>query len=195
MTCIVGLIQDGTVYIGGDSRIVCGWQTTTAGESTAKVFRLGDMLIGVAGSMRIDQVIRYAFVPPEHPDGMDPIAYLVGPLATAMRECLRANACIKSESGTDIMKADDNETSLLIAYRGRLFRFCSNQAVLEPPLGYDAIGGGSDFAYGSLHTSDVLSHGALGRIDARKRIDLALTAAAQFNMGVGAPFVIEELTP
>jgi len=64
MTAIAGVVQDGEVWIGGDSAGVAGLALTVRAD--AKVFRLGEMVIGCAWSCRGRQILRY-HVTPERP--------------------------------------------------------------------------------------------------------------------------------
>ena len=47
MTCVVGLVQKGRVYLGVDSAAVQGW--TRRASQVSKVFRRGPFLIGFQG--------------------------------------------------------------------------------------------------------------------------------------------------
>ena len=67
MTCIVGLVHEGVVYIGGDSAGVAGLSLTVRADE--KVFRNSDFLMGFTTSFRMGQLLRYSLKPPRrHPD-------------------------------------------------------------------------------------------------------------------------------
>ena len=51
MTCIVGLVENGVVYIGGDSSGVGGWNLML--RKDRKVFRVGEALLGFTSSFRL----------------------------------------------------------------------------------------------------------------------------------------------
>lgn len=55
MTCVVGLVDKGTVYIGVDSAAVQGW--TRRKSRVAKVFHRGPFLIGYTTSFRMGQLL------------------------------------------------------------------------------------------------------------------------------------------
>ena len=57
MTCIVGLVDDGKVYMGGDAASVDGYIVRTSALS--KVFRNGPFLIGYSTSWRMGQILQY----------------------------------------------------------------------------------------------------------------------------------------
>ena len=67
MTCIVGLVHEGVVYIGGDSAGVAGLSLVVRADE--KVLRNGDFLMGFTTSFRMGQLLRYKLDPPRrHPD-------------------------------------------------------------------------------------------------------------------------------
>ena len=51
MTCIVGLVENGKVYIGGDSAGVAGLDVRM--RSDEKVFTKGNMIFGYTSSFRM----------------------------------------------------------------------------------------------------------------------------------------------
>ena len=66
MTCIVGLVHEGVVYIGGDSAGVAGLSLVVRAD---EMFRNGDFLMGFTTSFRMGQLLRYKLYPPRrHPD-------------------------------------------------------------------------------------------------------------------------------
>ena len=88
MTCIVGLVHEGVVYIGGDSAGVGGMSLTVRADE--KVFQNGEFLMGFTTSFRMGQLLRYSLKPPRrHPD--DEInQFMVVTFTNAVRECLKA---------------------------------------------------------------------------------------------------------
>lgn len=172
MTCIVGIAQNGTVTIGGDSAGTAGWGRTIRADS--KVFRNGPLIMGFTSSFRMGQVLRYHLKPPT-PTG-DLEAYMVRDFIPAVRECLSEAAWLKKteervEGGT-----------FLIGVKGRLFVVHSDFQVGESVDGYAAVGSGSDVALGSLYATQGQA--------VRKRINTALEAAAYFNAAVAGPFTV-----
>ena len=57
MTCIIGLVADGRVYLGGDSAAVHGW--TRRRTRLRKVFRKGPFLVGYTTSFRMGQLLEH----------------------------------------------------------------------------------------------------------------------------------------
>lgn len=132
MTCIVGLVEDGKVVIGGDSAGVDGSYNLQV-RSDAKVFRNGPMLIGFSSSFRMGQLLRYAFQPPERIYGTDVYAYMVTTFVDAVRTCLKQGGYARSDTG------EESGGDFLVGYAGRLFRICSDYQVAEVMTGFDAV--------------------------------------------------------
>lgn len=179
MTCIVGLVDEegGKVYMGGDSAVSSFVIQTFVQK---KVFRHGDFLIGYSGSVRMLQLLQFAFAPPEHPTEMSSERYLTTLFVDELRKLLK-------ETG-NAAKVNEQETStgsFLVGYRGRLFRIGFDYAMVEVADGFDAIGSGNEVALGAMYATRHMS------LVPQKRLELALCAAADLCFGVRAPFTIE----
>ena len=113
MTCIVGLVHEGVVYIGGDRAGVAGLSLVVRADE--KVFRNGDFLMGFTTSFRMGQLLRYKLDPPRrHPD--DRVAkYMVVDFINAVRECLKAGGWASKE------KEIEQGGTFLVGYSGHLF--------------------------------------------------------------------------
>lgn len=175
MSCVVGIVEDGDVYMGCDSVYVDGW--TTDHTTSNKLFRRGEFLIGSTGSIRVRQLVTHVFNPPPIPDGMALEAYMVTLFVDALRECLKAGGRVHVDEGAE------KGGNYLVAVRGRLFVIEGHYAVVEPTSRYWAIGCARDIVIGSLYTS------AQMECPPEQRIRLALEAPAAHNMGVQGPFV------
>lgn len=176
MTCIVGLVDSGTVYIGGDSAGTSDWHLTIRADR--KVFRNGDFIMGFTSSFRMGQLLAHSFSPPPRRQGTLTYAYMVTDFIDGVRECLKRGGFAK--------KDNDQETAgtFLVGYDSRLFEINSDYQVGESVCGYLTAGCGRDIALGSLHSSTG---------DPSSRVFAALTAAEHFNAGVRGPFHIETL--
>lgn len=177
MTCVVGLVHKGTVYIGVDSAAVQGWTRRTS--RVAKVFRRGPFLIGYTTSFRMGQLLQHHLDVPPQEAGTDDVAYLVTHFIEKARALFKDKGFTKVESNTE------KGGQFLVGYRGRLYTVESDFQVGEHEDGYDAIGSGAEFALGAM--------AALPRLAPRPRLARALEIAAHFNMGVSGPFAIETL--
>lgn len=177
MTCIVGLVESGKVYIGGDSAGVGGYSLTVRADK--KVFRNGDFVMGFTSSFRMGQLLHHAFNPPKrHPDD-DVDKFMVTTFVDAVRDCLK--------SGGYAEKHHDAERGgvFLVGYAGRLFRIDCDYQVGEAADGFDSVGCGEDIARGALFAS--------AKERPARRIQLALEAAERFSAGVRGPFHTETL--
>ena len=175
MTCIVGLVHEEVVYIGGDSAGVGGLSLTVRADE--KVFQNGEFLMGFTTSFRMGQLLRYSLEPPRrHPD--DEInQFMVVTFTNAVRECLKA--------GGYASKKDEVESggTFLVGYAGHLFTVDSDYQVGIPEDGYAAVGSGQDIARGALFATQ-------GQATPRSRVLTALRSAERFNAGVRGPFHI-----
>lgn len=178
MTCIVGLVDEGKVYIGGDSAGVNGgWDLVVRADP--KVFHIGPFVMGFTSSFRMGQLLRFAFVPPVHPPEVDIYRYMTVDFINAVRDCLKTGGWAKKDS------EKESGGVFLVGYRERLFVIDSDYQVGETLDGYMAVGSGDQVALGALYAAQ--------KLPPLVRIRLALEAAERWNAGVRGPFVIEVL--
>lgn len=178
MTCIAGIAIDGAVYIGGDSAGVAGWDLCV--RSDAKVFKLGDFVIGFTTSFRMGQLLRYSLTLPVRESGKDIMAFMVTDFVEAIRKCLK--------EGGYAQKINEGEQAgeFLVGYSGRLFKICSDYQVAENLNGIDSCGSGSAYAIGAMQATE--SH-----VETKSRILKALKIAVANNAGVRGPFHVETI--
>jgi len=176
MTCIVGLVDNGKVYMGADSAGTNGWLHQTI-RLDAKMFKVEDFLIGGCGSFRMLQLLHYKLRPPKRYPDADIMKFMVADFVESVRTCLR-------EGGFTHIKENNEEIdgSFLVGYQGRLFEIECDLQVGESVDGYNGIGSGGMIALGSLYTSQGTPE---------ERIRKALETAEHFNAGVRGPFHIE----
>lgn len=177
MTCIVGLVDSGKIYVGGDSAGVAEHGLTIHADE--KVFKKGSMLIGFTSSFRMGQLLRFKLVIPYHKSEMDTYEYMVAEFVEAVRTCLKEGGCSRIENN------EESGGTFLVGYKGELFTIHSDFQVARMMNKYHAVGCGADIAKGSLFSSE----GIIG-MHASDRIRHALRAAETFNAGVRAPFII-----
>lgn len=186
MTCVAGWIEDGEVWMAADSAgTASDWQQWT--RKTPKMFRKGDMLIGVTGTPRVADLLHYRLTLPEHPEGMDAHEYLATLLVDALRACLKGGGAAKREHEIEDVR---DESALLVGYRGRLFAIYCDYQVSESFESWDAVGCGRAAALGALHALANVEAG----LSAYARLSLALGAAVATNAGVRGPFLFERLS-
>ena len=177
MTCVVGLVQKGTVYIGVDAAAVSGW--TRRETRLPKVFRRGPFLIGYTTSFRMGQLLEHHLVVPQQNGEESEMEFMVKRFVEAVRPLLKEKGFTKIESNTE------HGGQFLVGYRGHLYTVDSDFQVGEMADRFDAIGSGAEFALGALK--------ALERLPPVARVKHALRIACHFNMGVCAPFVVRSL--
>lgn len=177
MTCIVGFVEGNTVWMGGDSAGVAGYDLLVRADQ--KVFRNGPMLFGFTSSFRMGQLLRYALTIPDHDPRVDIDKWMVTTFTDAVRNCLKDRGCVE--------KVNEQERGgcFLVGYQGRLFRFDNDYQVGLPADGFAAVGCGDQIAHGALFAANHLS--------GRDRVETALKAAERFSAGVRGPFHIEAL--
>lgn len=178
MTCIVGVVEKGTVYIGGDSASVAGW--TSRVTRLPKVFRRGPFLIGYTTSFRMGQLLEHALnVPAQGAKERDDMRYMVTVFAEHVRQLLKERGVAKIEANAE------SGGQFLVGYRGRLYSVQSDFQVNEMADGFDAVGSGAEYALGAI--------AALKGQPPVQRLKRALAISAHFNMGVSAPFFVKSL--
>ncbi|WBB78750.1 hypothetical protein O7606_21425 [Micromonospora sp. WMMD882] len=174
MTAIVGLAQDGTVHIGGDSAGVSGLSLSVRADS--KVFHTGRYLFGFTTSFRMGQLIRYSFDPPKPKKG-DLAAFMSTTFVDALRDCLKAGGWARKENDRE------EGGTFLVGVRGRLFTVYDDYQVAQAADGFAAVGCGEDIALGALYAT------AGTGLKPGRRVKVALRAAERFSAGVRGPFV------
>lgn len=177
ITCIVGLIDSGKVFIGGDSAGVGGLSLTVRADE--KVFINGEFIMGFTSSFRMGQLLRYSLKPPKYHPDVDLCEFMVTDFINAVRECLKAGGVAKKD------KEEETAGTFLVGFKGKLFKIEDSYQVGVPTLPYDACGCGQDIALGAMY-----SNSSLPPIE---RITQALEAAEQFSAGVRRPFIVKEL--
>jgi len=178
MTCIVGLMHDGIVYMGADSMASNGY--TRAIRKDKKVFKLKSTkgaLAGFTTSFRMGQLLMYAdnliddtvFVDHE---------YLVTHFIPSIQKLFEEGGFSKNTSGE--LSAGD----FLLAYNNKLYTIFSDYQVAEDIENYASCGSGEPFALGSLYSTE----GSV--LSPEERIHKALQAASAHCPTVSAPYYI-----
>jgi len=173
MTCIVGLASEGKVYMGADSAGASEW--TVRAVRSSKVFKVGPFIIGYTTSFRMGEILQYHLeVQPQ--DGESDHRYMVCQFAEAVRKALKEHGFAKVENNVE------EGGIFLVGYHGHLYSVDDDFQMTEMADGYDACGGGKEFALGAMR--------ALEEMSPEKRIKRALEIAAFFSGAVMPPFHI-----
>lgn len=177
MTCVVGLVQRGKVYMGVDSAAVQGW--TRRASKVSKVFRRGPFLIGYTTSFRMGQLLEHHLVVKPQAEGQSDMSFMVTQFIEAVRVLLKEKGFTKVESNTE------KGGQFLVGYNEQLYSIDSDFQVGHQVESFDAVGSGAEFALGAMK--------ALEKTTPQRRIRRALEIAAHFNMGVCGPFTLKTL--
>jgi ATP-dependent protease HslVU (ClpYQ) peptidase subunit len=178
MTCILGLVHNNQVWIGGDSAGVGGLSLSVRADQ--KVFRNGEFLFGFTSSFRMGQILRYRFDPKPIPD-WDLEKYMCTTFVDEIRACFKQYGFAESRAGSDV------GGTFLVGVRGRLFCVMGDYQVGWNHKPYDAVGCGDDLAKGALDALHMLPQ----KPEPRFIVETALTSAANWSAGVCAPWTID----
>lgn len=181
MTCIIGFTKNGSVWIGGDRAASTAYGIDSRVD--AKVFRVGEFLIGTCGSVRTHNILQYSLSPPKPREGQNMMNYMVNDFIGCLRDAYKNAGILKIVSGVEC----DDKSYFLLGYRGELFIIHSDFQVGRVIHPYDAIGSGEDIAKGAM---SVLSRMDLSPED---MITRSLEAAEFHTPFVRAPFDIIKL--
>jgi hypothetical protein len=175
MTCIVGIVDHGNVFLGGDRAAVADRHYLTH-CAQPKVFRRGSFVMGYTSSFRMGQLLQYRLAAPDLPTETDFDEFMATTFADAVRWCLKDGGYTKIEN------AREEVGTFLVGAAGRLYVFDDDYNVRSPLCGYAACGSGESVALGSLHATAQLD------VPAARRAVMALDAASRFVTTVRAPF-------
>ncbi|MCP1755440.1 hypothetical protein [Bradyrhizobium elkanii] len=177
MTCIVGLVNKGTVYIGGDSAGLDSNYSLVV-RNDRKVFRSGDFVMGFTSSFRMGQFLAFGFHPNRPRVGVDVMTYMVTDFIDAVRARMKYGGFARTRDSAEY------GGTFLVGYAARLFHISDDYQVGESVHGFDACGCGNAIALGSLRSTRDWN-------DPKARLLEALGAAETFSAGVRGPFYLE----
>lgn len=176
MTCIVGIVEEGIVYLGADSFFGTEYRSNRCEYS--KVFPVGEAIMGVCGSARTMDLLRFSLGMPKIDTDMDLRKWMVVEFIPVIRECLKDGGITKIKENVE-----EHDSPFLVGLRGRLFRVDEDFQVGEYTTPFSCIGAGMDFSTGSLFSTEEIAD-----ITPRDRITMALKAAVEFSPLVQPPF-------
>lgn len=179
MTCIVGLVHDNRVYIGGDSAGIDDDHMYDI-RATPKVFKRGEFVYGCTNSFRMADILRHSFKEP--PIKGDILKYMATTYVDKLFKCFDKAHYKLTEEGEDA----NNGPVYLVGVRGRLFCIFGDWQVTELKRKFDAIGCGGPFALGALHVLEQTDK------TPEEKVTEALKASSQFST-IYEPFHILSL--
>jgi len=175
MTCIVGITDGKTVYLGGDSAGTAEYDLHIIREP--KVFTHGSYVMGFTSSFRMGQILQYSFDPMDPPDDPSELhRFMCTKFVNSLMNCLIGNKWGTTENG----RAEGGQ--ILVGVAGQLFEIDEDFHVSSYHCNFAAIGGGDLSAKGSLHTTGQMS------MSPQRRLEMALEASACLNASVAGPF-------
>jgi hypothetical protein len=188
MTCIVALINENKVLLGGDAAASDDKSGLIFQRTDPKVFKVGQYGIGFIDSFRMGQIIQYYWTPPVY----KPTAgyrnldkFIKTKFVESIKDAFKEYGYGNFGSGTE--EGDQGGIFIVtVQGSGRIFTMDSDFHVAECDVPYMAEGAGQELALGSLFSTALVK-------TPRKRVRMALEAAAKFNMAVRPPFTIIEV--
>src|SRR6266568_4356504 len=140
MTCIIGLLNNGNIYMGVDSIVFS--DTFYQIRKDEKVFFLNDkFIISFTGSFRIGQILRYNFKPPFHPIDMDDMHYMCTLFVDSVMDCLVEKGAVKTESGI----VGSEELEFLVGYNKQIYHIQQDFQVGINSMNFISCGCGRDY--------------------------------------------------
>lgn len=179
-TCIVGIEHPKGVWLGGDNAATDIDTLSIVGLAEPKVFTNGPFGFADQGSIRQGNLLQHGLLPPVPPDNADDAElyrFLVMEFMDSVRDCLQGGGVLLKGYDTDVEYA---QGGFLLAIQGRLYRVEEDFGIHRSTRGYAAVGCGEFFALGALYATPDMAP--------KKRVKLALAAAAENSAGVAPPF-------
>lgn len=179
MTCIVGFIEKDTVYIGGDSAGVGGYNLQIRRD--VKVFKSGPFVMGFTSSFRMGQLLMSSkFKSEKQLSKQSDYDYMITTFIDSVRKLFKDNGFEK--------KYTDGESkggTFLVGYKGKLYEIDDDFQVGIREENYGSVGCGSQLSMGAMYilNSDTSK-------TPEEKIEASLRAAERFSAGVSGPFNI-----
>lgn len=180
MTCILGAVHDGKVYMGGDSQVSFSWHAEQ--QAIPKVFRVGPFLMGSTGDVRLANIIRFHLDIPNQVLGEDDDHYII----VSLVEHIRLRAKELGYAQIDKNREGLESGAVLIGYQAHIYQMASDYSVTRNGADVSAIGSGYPFALGAFE--------ALKRTPIAIRVRRSLEIAARYAYGVDHKINIEVIS-
>jgi hypothetical protein len=189
MTAVVALIHENKVLLGGDAAASDDKSGLIFSRVDPKVFRVGQFGIAFVDSFRMGQILQYNWVPPVY----KPTAgfknldkFMRTKFIESVKEAFKEQGYGNQTAGSTEDGDEGGIFIIAVQNAGRIFTMDSDFHIGEADLQYMAEGAGQEIALGSLYSTSAIK-------TPRRRIRIALEAAAKFNMSVRPPFTIIEI--
>jgi hypothetical protein len=177
MTCVIGLIHEGEIWMGYDSSSVGGYDMRET--KLCKAFTVDRFAIGYTDSFRMGQLLQYELkIPPQA--GPDDLEGMVTVFIPAVRRLFMDNGFSIDNSG------GIKSGHCMVGYNGRLFFIDDDFQVNEYSDEFSAIGHAAPYALGAMYSNSHIS-------DPAERILDALNAACRFSASTVDPLVVSKM--
>jgi len=184
MTCIVGYVKGGDVYMGADSFVGGEWSRYQTAEPKVRVLAVPGLrhpvLVAVTGLLRIKTILDHMSMPAMIADQRRWVDEI---FIDALRQAMWAAGYIKWEDGQEQMPEPN---VLLMGFGGHLYSIENNFQVLQVAQPYLAEGAGMFHAEGAMAAMESIKP----VIAPKRRVELALRAAAAHSPYVAPPYAI-----
>lgn len=180
MTCIVAMRDGDSVIVGADACISTGDSVSVISDK--KIFRRGDMVFGVCGTVRFLNVVKHVFKPPAFHGKSFP-RYLSAEMLPLLQRTLIEGGCLATSKDDGTAYQDGN---LLVIHDGKIYEVGHDFAVVDSGSEYAAIGSGGEIALGALHV--LVATRRIHKLAVRSMLRKALEASAHHSGSVSPPF-------
>lgn len=184
MTCIVGFVHEGVVYLAGDRAAAEPGDGLYFLTADPKIFTIPSHGIGLGytTSFRMGQLLQHQLRLPELTREAieDPERWLRTAFVDAVRACWAAGGWIKRKD------SQEEGGCFLLGFRGALYQFDNDLQLTRWAHRYAAVGSGAKLALGAIAGFEALPMGIF--LQPELVCMAALQAAAAHNAFVRPPF-------
>lgn len=176
MTCIIGFLEKGKVWLAGD-RVAADtgqWQNQVINEP--KVFQTGSFIMGYTSSFRFGDLLKYSFCPTEPREDEDLSRYMRQTFIVELRKLLRDEGYSRVDSN------QESGGTMLVGIAGRLFLVQDDFSIIEYSSQYTAVGCGAPYALGALTAIDHFD------LEPSERLGIAMFAASSLSAYVSKEY-------
>ena len=195
MTTILGIQGEGFAVLAADTRITSfledgpAYHMTTLSQGVSKITTNGKYLIGAAGDLRAINLLTHAFAPPPAPPadrGKKLDHFMTVKFIPALRACFDLHGYSPPENKENKNHNAEQASSLLVVINATIYLIDSDYSWLTDASGLYAVGSGSDYALGAVHS---LAGGKkLSAIQAKGICLKSLSIAAKLDPHTGSPY-------
>ena len=176
MTCIAVVKHDDKVYMAGDRG--ASDDGTILALDAPKVWKIGPYLIGYAGAMDGER-IRYNFKPTA-PNIKDTDKFMLNEFTKALKEFYDEHFLFSTQD-------KEADFGMIIVVNGLMYEHDAGvMSMTRFATNHLSVGSGSEYAYGSLHSTEAWS-------DGKKRVRIAVDAATKYSTSCMGPIDVVEV--